>query len=324
METKVEKKIIETAKKVLSDESEAIKSLINTIGKSFANVVQEILEAKGKVVLSGIGKSGIIAQKISATLNSTGQQAVFMHATDAVHGDLGIIDDNDVIIILSKSGNTAELKVLVPLIKRLPNTLVAMVSDLDSYLAKNSDFVLNAHVDQEACPMNLAPTTSTTVSLALGDALAVCLLEARGFTNRDFAKYHPGGSLGKKLYLKVSDIYPNNEVPVVFESATMEEVIMEISSKRLGTTAVINNEKLLAGVITDGDLRRKLREKIDIFALTAKDLMSTSPKTISKNEYAVNALNKMQELSITQLVVEDNGEVLGFVHLHDLLKEGLV
>lgn len=324
METKVEKKIIETAKKVLSDESEAIKSLINTIDKSFANVVQEILEAKGKVVLSGIGKSGIIAQKISATLNSTGQQAVFMHATDAVHGDLGIIDDNDVIIILSKSGNTAELKVLVPLIKRLPNTLVAMVSDLDSYLAKNSDFVLNAHVDQEACPMNLAPTTSTTVSLALGDALAVCLLEARGFTNRDFAKYHPGGSLGKKLYLKVSDIYPNNEVPVVFESATMEEVIMEISSKRLGTTAVVNNEKLLAGVITDGDLRRKLREKIDIFALTAKDLMSTSPKTISKNEYAVNALNKMQELSITQLVVEDNGEVLGFVHLHDLLKEGLV
>ena len=324
METKVEKKIIETAKKVLSDESEAIKSLINTIDKSFANVVQEILEAKGKVVLSGIGKSGIIAQKISATLNSTGQQAVFMHATDAVHGDLGIIDDNDVIIILSKSGNTAELKVLVPLIKRLPNTLVAMVSDLDSYLAKNSDFVLNAHVDQEACPMNLAPTTSTTVSLALGDALAVCLLEARGFTNRDFAKYHPGGSLGKKLYLKVSDIYPNNEVPVVFESATMEEVIMEISSKRLGTTAVVNNEKLLAGVITDGDLRRKLREKIDIFALTAKDLMSTSPKTISKNEYAVNALNKMQELSITQLVVEENGEVLGFVHLHDLLKEGLV
>lgn len=324
METKVEKKIIETAKKVLSDESEAIKSLINTIDKSFANVVQEILEAKGKVVLSGIGKSGIIAQKISATLNSTGQQAVFMHATDAVHGDLGIIDDNDVIIILSKSGNTAELKVLVPLIKRLPNTLVAMVSDLDSYLAKNSDFVLNAHVDQEACPMNLAPTTSTTVSLALGDALAVCLLEARGFTNRDFAKYHPGGSLGKKLYLKVSDIYPNNEVPVVLESATMEEVIMEISSKRLGTTAVVNNEKLLAGVITDGDLRRKLREKIDIFALTAKDLMSTSPKTISKNEYAVNALNKMQELSITQLVVEDNGEVLGFVHLHDLLKEGLV
>jgi arabinose-5-phosphate isomerase len=324
VETKVEKKIIETAKKVLLDESEAIKSLISTIDESFVKVVQKILEAKGKVVLSGIGKSGIIAQKISATLNSTGQQAVFMHATDAVHGDLGIIDDNDVIIILSKSGNTPELKVLVPLIKRLPNVLVAMVSDLDSFLAKNSDYVLNAHVDQEACPMNLAPTTSTTVSLAIGDALAVCLLEARGFTNRDFAKYHPGGSLGKKLYLKVSDIYPNNEVPTVLETASMEEVIMEISSKRLGTTAVVNEDKLLVGVITDGDLRRKLREKIDIFALNAKDIMSLNPKTIAKNEYAVNALNKMQELSITQLVVEEKGEVLGFVHLHDLLKEGLV
>lgn len=324
METKVEKKIIETAKKVLLDESEAIKSLISTIDESFVKVVQKILEAKGKVVLSGIGKSGIIAQKISATLNSTGQQSVFMHATDAVHGDLGIIDDNDVIIILSKSGNTPELKVLVPLIKRLPNVLVAMVSDLDSFLAKNSDYVLNAHVDQEACPMNLAPTTSTTVSLAIGDALAVCLLEARGFTNRDFAKYHPGGSLGKKLYLKVSDIYPNNEVPTVLETASMEEVIMEISSKRLGTTAVVNEDKLLVGVITDGDLRRKLREKIDIFALNAKDIMSLNPKTIAKNEYAVNALNKMQELSITQLVVEEKGEVLGFVHLHDLLKEGLV
>jgi arabinose-5-phosphate isomerase len=324
VETKVEKKIIETAKKVLLDESEAIKSLISTIDESFVKVVQKILEAKGKVVLSGIGKSGIIAQKISATLNSTGQQSVFMHATDAVHGDLGIIDDNDVIIILSKSGNTPELKVLVPLIKRLPNVLVAMVSDLDSFLAKNSDYVLNAHVDQEACPMNLAPTTSTTVSLAIGDALAVCLLEARGFTNRDFAKYHPGGSLGKKLYLKVSDIYPNNEVPTVLETASMEEVIMEISSKRLGTTAVVNEDKLLVGVITDGDLRRKLREKIDIFALNAKDIMSLNPKTIAKNEYAVNALNKMQELSITQLVVEEKGEVLGFVHLHDLLKEGLV
>ena len=324
METKVEKKIIETAKKVLLDESEAIKSLISTIDESFVKVVQKILEAKGKVVLSGIGKSGIIAQKISATLNSTGQQAVFMHATDAVHGDLGIIDDNDVIIILSKSGNTPELKVLVPLIKRLPNVLVAMVSDLDSFLAKNSDYVLNAHVDQEACPMNLAPTTSTTVSLAIGDALAVCLLEARGLTNRDFAKYHPGGSLGKKLYLKVSDIYPNNEMPIVLETTSMEEVIIEISSKRLGTTAVVNEDKLLVGVITDGDLRRKLREKIDIFALKAKDIMSLNPKTIAKNEYAVNALNKMQELSITQLVVEEKGEVLGFVHLHDLIKEGLV
>lgn len=324
METKVEKNIIDTAKKVLLDESEAIKSLINTIGPGFQKVVNVILESRGKVVLSGIGKSAIIAQKISATLNSTGQKAVFMHATDAVHGDLGIIDDEDVILILSKSGNTPELKVLVPLIRRQPNRLIAMVSDTASFLAKNSDYVLNAHVEQEACPMNLAPTTSTTVSLALGDALAICLLEARGFNNRDFARYHPGGALGKKLYLKVSDIYPNNEVPVVDEQAGMEEVILEMTSKRLGTTAVIDHDGRLKGIITDGDLRRKLREGKDIFALKALDLMNRTPKVIAKDEFAVNALNRMQELSITQLVVEDNGKVLGFVHLHDLLREGLV
>lgn len=324
METKVEKNIIDTAKKVLLDESEAIKSLINTIDAGFEEVVDVILGSRGKVVLSGIGKSAIIAQKISATLNSTGQKAVFMHATDAVHGDLGIIDDEDIILILSKSGNTPELKVLVPLIRRLPNRLVAMVSDTGSFLAKNADYVLNAHVDQEACPMNLAPTTSTTVSLALGDALAICLLEARGFNNRDFAKYHPGGALGKKLYLKVSDLYPHNEVPTVSEDATMDEVILEMTSKRLGTTAVINSGQLLSGIITDGDLRRKLKEGKDIFALKAIDLMSRDPKVISKDEFAVNALNKMQQLSITQLVVEDNGRVLGFVHLHDLLREGLV
>jgi arabinose-5-phosphate isomerase len=324
VETKVEKNIIDTAKKVLVDESEAIKSLISTIDSRFAQVVNLILNAKGKVVLSGIGKSAIIAQKISATLNSTGQKAVFMHATDAVHGDLGIIDDEDVIVILSKSGNTPELKVLVPLIRRLPNKLVAMVSDLDSFLAKNSDYILNAHVDKEACPMNLAPTTSTTVSLALGDALAVCLLECRNFGKRDFAKYHPGGSLGKKLYLKVSDIYPTNAVPQVNEDAGMEDVILEMTSKRLGTTAVVNAEGKLAGIITDGDLRRKLREKVDVFSLKALDLMNKNPKVISKDDFAVNALNKMQELSITQLVVEEDGRILGFVHLHDLLREGLV
>lgn len=308
----------------MADESEAIKSLISTIGSEFEEVVNLILNSRGKVVLSGIGKSAIIAQKISATLNSTGQKAVFMHATDAVHGDLGIIDDEDVIVILSKSGNTPELKVLIPLIRRLPNKLVGMVSDLDSFLARNSDYVLNAHVNREACPMNLAPTTSTTVSLALGDALAVCLLEARGFTKRDFAKYHPGGSLGKKLYLKVSDIYPNNEVPIVKEEAGMEEVILEMTSKRLGTTAVINEEGHLTGIITDGDLRRKLREKVDVFSLKALDLMSRNPKVIRKDDFAVNALNLMQELSITQLVVAENQKVLGFVHLHDLLREGLV
>lgn len=315
---------MDTAKKVLLDESEAIKSLINTIDEGFEEVVNTILTSGGKVVLSGIGKSAIIAQKIAATLNSTGQKAVFMHATDAVHGDLGIIDEKDVLLILSKSGNTPELKVLVPLIRRLPNPLVSMVSDTDSFLAKNSDYVLNAHVTREACPMNLAPTTSTTVSLALGDALAVCLLEARGFNNRDFARYHPGGALGKKLYLKVSDLYPNNEVPVVSENASAEEVVLEMTSKRLGTTAVVNEAQMLSGIITDGDLRRKLREGSDIFALKAIDLMNRSPKVVSKDEFAVNALNRMQELSITQLVVEEKGRVLGFVHLHDLLREGLV
>ncbi len=324
VETKVDKNIIDTAKKVLVDESEAIKSLINTIDSGFVEVVNLILNANGKVVLSGIGKSAIIAQKICATLNSTGQKAVFMHATDAVHGDLGIIDDEDVIVILSKSGNTPELKVLVPLIRRLPNKLVAMVSEVDSFLGRNADHILNAHVEKEACPMNLAPTTSTTVSLALGDALAVCLLECRNFGKRDFAKYHPGGSLGKKLYLKVSDIYPNNAVPQVREDAGMEEVILEMTSKRLGTTAVVDAEGRLAGIITDGDLRRKLREKVDIFALKALDLMNRNPKIINKDDFAVNALNKMQELSITQLVVVEEGRILGFVHLHDLLREGLV
>ena len=324
METKIKKNIIQTAQNVLLEESKAIKSLINTIDETFPEIVNEILNSNGKIVLSGIGKSGLIAQKIAATLNSTGQKAVFMHASDAVHGDLGIIDDKDIIIILSKSGNTPELKVLIPLIKRLPNKLVAMVSSIDSFLAKSADYIINAHVEKEACPMNLAPTTSTTVALALGDALAVSLLESRGFTKRDFAKFHPGGSLGKKLYLKVADIYPNNEVPLVNEDAGLETVIMEISSKRLGATAVVNDSDQLIGIITDGDLRRKLREKQNILEMKAKNLMTPAPKTISKNEFAVNALNRMQDMSISQLIVEESGKVLGFIHLHDLLKEGLV
>lgn len=324
METKIEKKIIEIAKKVLTDESEAIKSLINTIDIGFEQIVNAILDSSGKIVLTGIGKSAIIAQKISATLNSTGQKAVFMHATDALHGDLGIIDDNDIIIFLSKSGNTPEIKVLMPLLKRLGNKIIAMVSDLKSYLAQNADFVINAHVDSEACPLNLAPTTSTTVALALGDALAVCLLEARDFSNKDFAKYHPGGSLGKKLYLRVSDIYPNNARPVVSEDANIQKVILEMTSKRLGATAVLNLDEELVGVITDGDLRRMLETQKDFSELTAVQIMGHSPKTIDKDEYAVNALLKMQDLNITQLIVTEGKKVLGFVHLHDLLKEGLI
>lgn len=324
MGSKEEKNIINTAQSVLLEESDAIKALIDTIDTKFENIVEEILSSEGKVILSGIGKSAIIAQKVSATLNSTGQKSVFMHAGDAVHGDLGIIDDKDIIIIISKSGNTPELKILIPLIKRLPNKLIAMVSSLDSFLAQNADYIINAHVDKEACPMNLAPTTSTTVALALGDALAVCLLEARGFNRRNFAKFHPGGSLGKKLYLKVNDIYPNNALPIIYENSSVKEVIFEISSKRLGATAVVDKNDQLTGIITDGDLRRKLVENSDILNLKAKDIMTSHPKTIAPDEYAVNALNEIQSLNITQLIVEKDKEVLGFIHIHDLLKEGLI
>jgi arabinose-5-phosphate isomerase len=324
VETKIEKKLIDIAKKVLTDESEAIKSLISTIDAKFEQIIYAILASKGKIVLTGIGKSAIIAQKISATLNSTGQKAVFMHATDALHGDLGIIDENDIIIFLSKSGNTPEIKVLMPLLKRLGNSIVALVSNIDSYLAQKSDYVINAHVESEACPLNLAPTTSTTVALALGDALAVCLLEARGFSNKEFARYHPGGSLGKKLYLRVSDIYPNNALPKVLETANIQTIILEMTTKRLGSTAVVNENDDLVGIITDGDLRRMLNGNEDFSALRATQIMGTAPKTILPEEYAVNALIKMQELNITQLVVSEGKNVLGFVHLHDLLKEGLI
>ncbi|HLO43231.1 MAG TPA: KpsF/GutQ family sugar-phosphate isomerase [Leadbetterella sp.] len=324
METKIEKKLIDIAKKVLTDESEAIKSLISTIDINFEHIIYAILASKGKIVLTGIGKSAIIAQKISATLNSTGQKAVFMHATDALHGDLGIIDEEDIIIFLSKSGNTPEIKVLMPLLKRLGNKIVALVSNIESYLAQNADFVINAHVESEACPLNLAPTTSTTVALALGDALAVCLLEARDFSKKEFAKYHPGGSLGKKLYLRVSDIYPNNALPKVTQDADVQTVILEMTTKRLGSTAVVDDKDQLVGIITDGDLRRMLNNKVDFSALKAKEIMGKSPKTILPDEYAVNALLKMQDLNITQLVVSEGNNVLGFVHLHDLLKEGLI
>lgn len=324
MGTKIEKKTIEIAKKVLSDESEAIKSLINTIGIEFSSAIDSILTSKGKVVLSGIGKSAIIAQKISATFNSTGQKAVFMHATDALHGDLGIIDSEDTIIIISKSGNTPELKVLLPLLKRMGNKIISIVSDTSSFLAQQSDFVISAHVETEACPLNLAPTTSTTVALALGDAMAICLLEAREFSKTDFAVFHPGGSLGKRLYLKVSDIFPQNALPVVNFSAGLREVILEMSSKRLGATAVVDESGILKGIVTDGDLRRMLNNTQDINGLSAAQIMTREPKVIQQDEYATAALQKMQELNITQLIVVEEKKPVGFVHLHDLLKEGLI
>jgi arabinose-5-phosphate isomerase len=323
VDTKLEKKIQSVAKKVLQDEAEAILSLKSYINEDFEACVDAVLYSKGRLIITGIGKSAIIGQKIVATLNSTGTPAIFMHAADAIHGDLGMIRAEDMVLCISKSGDTPEIKVLVPLLKRYRNQLIAMVSNVDSYLAKNADFVLNAHIEREACPLNLAPTTSTTVALALGDALAMCLLEARDFTSRDFAKYHPGGSLGKKLYLKVRDIFPHNEIPKVSEDADIRTVILEMTSKRLGATAVVGENDELLGIVTDGDLRRMLRDQKDFSTLQAKDIMNANPKVVSSEEYAASALAIMQEKSITQLVVVEDKRLLGFVHLHDLLKEGL-
>lgn len=309
---------------MLINESRAIDNLTNFIDDNFEACVHEIYSAKGRVVVTGIGKSAIIANKIVATLNSTGTPALFMHAADAIHGDLGMIQHGDIVICLSKSGNTPEIKVLVPLLKRRGSKLVALVSNTNSYLAQQADFVLNATIAEEACPNNLAPTTSTTAHMAMGDALAVCLLELRNFTSKDFAEYHPGGSLGKQLYLKVSDIYPHNALPTVRAEASFKEVILEISSKRLGCTAVVDEDRNLLGIITDGDLRRMLGREIDINQAKATDLMTTTPKRIEKDEFAVKALHEMQKNNITQLVVVEDGKPVGFVHLHDLLKEGIV
>ncbi|TDE12453.1 KpsF/GutQ family sugar-phosphate isomerase [Dyadobacter psychrotolerans] len=323
---KLIKNIQSIAKEVLLKEATAVHNLIERIDDEFEKCVQLILNSGGRVVVSGIGKSAIVGQKIVATLNSTGTPALFMHAGDAIHGDLGMIQDNDVVIVISRSGDTPEIKVLVPLLKRIGVNIIAMLSNKDSYLGRNARFVLHAHAPNEADPLNLAPTTSTTVTMALGDALAICLLEARGFTHQDFAKYHPGGSLGKRLYLKVCDIYPNNALPVVSESATLHEIIMEITSKRLGATSVIKDSGKMAGIITDGDLRRMLNQHAGdtLLQLQASDIMTPCPISVGPEEYAVNALEIMQSRSITQVVVVEDDRVLGFVHLHDLLREGLV
>lgn len=291
---KLAKNIQSIAKDVILYESDAIKNLIHHIQDDFEQVVHTILACKGRVVISGIGKSAIIAQKIVATMNSTGTPALFMHAADAIHGDLGMIQKEDVVICISKSGNTPEIKVLVPLIKRRGSVLIGMVGNKDSYLAQSSDFVLDVTVEKEACPNNLAPTTSTTATLVMGDALAVALLECRNFTSEDFAQFHPGGALGKQLYLKVKDVYINNEKPMVAPSSSAKEVILEISSKRLGITAVIENNQL-KGVVTDGDIRRMMNKYDEIKGLTAQDIMTVNPKTIEADEYAVNALRIMQE-----------------------------
>ncbi len=318
------KNIKNTAHRVLLNEAEAIKQISGFIDDDFTSAVQTILNSTGRVVVTGIGKSALIANKIVATLNSTGTPSIFMHAADAIHGDLGMVQKDDVVICISKSGNTPEIKVLVPLLKKHGSLLVALVSNTESYLAKKADFVLNATIGEEACPHNLAPTTSTTAHLAMGDALAVCLLEAKGFTSDDFAKYHPGGSLGKQLYLKVGDVIPTDEPPVVSEDADLRQVIVEISTKRLGATAVKNSEGRVVGIITDGDLRRMLEKSLDVRNISAKDVMTPNPKSISSNEYAIRALNLMKNNNITQLVVLDEESLMGFIHIHDLMKEGIV
>ena len=324
MALNIGKNIRQIAKEVLINEARAVENLTHFIDNDFEACVNEILQSKGRVVITGIGKSAIIANKIVATMNSTGTPALFMHAADAIHGDLGMIQSEDIVICLSKSGNTPEIKVLVPLLKRRGSKLVALVSNKNSYLAEHADFVLNATISEEACPNNLAPTTSTTVHLAMGDALAVCLLEMRGFSSEDFAKYHPGGALGKQLYLKVEDVFSNNQLPLVKPDTLLKDVILEISSKRLGATAVVDDAQNLLGIITDGDLRRMLQKESNIAKITAAEIMSRDPKSIDKSEFAVKALQIMQEKSISQLIVKNGLKIAGFIHLHDLLKEGIV
>ncbi len=318
------KNIKKVATDVLLNEARAIEKLAEFIDDDFEACVREIIQSSGRVVITGIGKSAIIANKIVATLNSTGTPSLFMHAADAIHGDLGMIQNEDIVICISKSGNTPEIKVLVPLVKRRGFKLVALVSNIDSYLAQQADYVLNATIGEEACPNNLAPTTSTTAHLALGDALAVCLLNLRNFSSEDFAKFHPGGALGKQLYLRVDDVMVGKDLPLVRPETQLHEVIIEISSKRLGAAAVISNDNKLLGIITDGDLRRMLQKGIKIEEAKAGDVYSKHPKTIASGELAVKALQIMQQNSITQLIVLKDTEVKGFIHLHDLLKEGIV
>lgn len=315
--------ILNTAKKTIELESQAIANLATLLNDDFASAVELIYKSKGRVIITGIGKSAIIANKIVATLNSTGTPAVFMHAADAIHGDLGLMLEDDIVICISKSGNTPEIKVLVPLIKNANNKMIAITGNTKSFLGQQADYILNAYVEQEACPHNLAPTTSTTAQLVLGDALAICLLELRGFSSKDFAKYHPGGALGKRLYLRVSDLSSMNEKPQVQLDTNVKQVIVEISEKMLGVTAVVENNKIV-GIITDGDLRRMLTKSESFIHLTAKDIMSSNPKRIDNNAMAIDAMEMMETNEISQLLVEHKGVYAGVVHLHDLIKEGII
>lgn len=315
--------ILASAKNTILSQSESIAQLTNYLTEDFAKAVELIYNCKGRLVVTGIGKSAIIAQKMVATFNSTGTPSMFLHAAEAIHGDLGMIQPDDAIICISKSGNSPEIKVLVPLLKRYGNPLIGMTANLTSFLGKGSDLVLNAHVDNESCPNNLAPTNSTTAQLVLGDALAVCLMEMRNFKSEDFAKYHPGGALGKKLLLRVTDMLDRTHKPMVSSSSSIKDVIVEISEKRLGVTAVMEDKKLV-GIITDGDIRRMLNKTETISGLIAKDIMTINPKTVQLESMVIDAFNTMEDFSITQLVVFDKEEYVGIIHIHDILKEGII
>lgn len=317
------KAILDIAKKTIETEASAIRNLSSLLDETFADAVNFILHSEGRVIVSGIGKSAIIASKIVATLNSTGTPAIFMHAADAIHGDMGIIQKNDTVILISKSGSTPEIKMLAPLIKQGGNKLIGMTANPDSFLGKQADYILNTYVEKEACPNNLAPTTSTTAQMVLGDALAICLVQLRGFTSKDFAKYHPGGTLGKKLYLRVADIALGNLKPQVDVNADVRQVIIEISEKMLGATAVMENNRIM-GIVTDGDIRRMLNKYDNISGLKASDIMTSNPRTIAMEVLAVKALKEMQEKGISQLLAVDGEAYVGVVHLHNLINEGIL
>ena len=316
--------IQETALNIIRKESAAISAMEAYINDAFVNAVESIAACKGRVVISGVGKSAIIAQKIVATMNSTGTPAIFMHAADAIHGDLGMVGEEDILMIISKSGESPEIKVLLPLLARDKNKLIAMAGNEESMLAKKADIFLNTTVSEEACLHNLAPTSSTTAQLVMGDALAITLMEMKGFGTEDFARFHPGGILGKKLYLRVDDIYIHNAKPAVGPEASLKEVIMEMTSKRLGATAVVGGTKELLGIITDGDLRRMLEKNSNTATVHARDIMSSKPTTIQKDALAVEALELLRTKDISQLPVMDGKQYAGFIHIHDLIKEGII
>lgn len=314
--------IIKVAKKSIENQGNSVLNLSNLIDINFKESVKLLASTKGRIILTGVGKSAIIGKKIVATMNSTGSPAIFMHAAEALHGDLGIVQNDDVIIVISKSGNTQEIKQLVPFLKTTGVKLISITSEKNSFLAINSDFFINSFIEKEACPNNLAPTTSTTAQLVIGDAIAICLLEIKGFNKKDFAKYHPGGSLGKKLNVKVNDLLDLNLKPEVSFNEKFENIIDEISKNMLGATAVLKNKKII-GIITDGDLRRFFSKNINPKKITASEIMTKSPLSVRSNILAYDAFKIMKENKITQLIVTENKNYVGIIHLHNILKEGI-